>query len=269
MNFIQAVVVGIVQGVGEFLPISSSAHLIFIPWLFGWEDHGMTVDVGLHLGTLFAVLVYYHKVWIDMILSLVKPNAANAPSRSLFRLLVIATIPGALIGLVADKYVETIFRSPLLIACTLSFMGLVLWYIDRRSHNNQRSISDLKWKDALIVGIAQCCSVVPGFSRSGTTISMSLFLGLRRADAARFSFFLSAPIVMGAVVLKLPKLIAVSHELGTPFYTAVITSALIGFASIHGLILLLQKRSYAAFAVYRVAISMVILAVYFYRTRGY
>lgn len=261
MSLVQSAVLGAVQGIAEFLPISSSAHLILVPWLLGWEEHSLTMDVALHIGTLIAVLIYYREVWLQMTWSLLRPSSEVESKfyRRLFIFVIAATIPGAVIGFFAEHAVETIFRSPKLIAMTISFMGILLWYCDRRGRNNRKTLTDFSLKNAILVGIAQGCAVVPGFSRSGTTIATGLALGLTREQAAHFSFYLSVPITLGAIVHHLPKMLQQGEAMGLPFVTGIAVSALVGWVSISALIKLLGKYSYAPFAIYRVGIAGLIL----------
>lgn len=255
MNWFQGVVLGFVQGAGEFLPISSSAHLILLPWFAGWEDHGLAFDVAMHMGTLFAVLLFYFKTWLNIFGS----------ERRLFFHIIIATIPGAVIGLLGKSYAETIFRSPLLIAVTLSALGIALWFFDRRAHDNSKEIADISIRDALLIGVSQGFAIVPGFSRSGTTISTALALGYKRDQAAKFSFFLSAPIIAGAVLVSLKDLEASAAFTQPAFYLGVLTAFLVGLAAIKFLIAYVSKKSYLPFVIYRLLLSAVIVTVFMYR----
>lgn len=255
MDWLHALLLGIVQGAGEFLPISSSAHLILLPWFAGWQDHGLAFDVALHMGTLFAVLLYYFKTWI---------NILGSERRLLFYILT-GTIPGAVIGLLGKSYAETIFRSPLLIAITLSALGAVLWLCDRRAKENSKDISHMNVRDALLIGISQGFAIVPGFSRSGTTISAALALGYKRDQAAQFSFFLSAPIIAGAVLVSLKDLNS-SQALADPsFWLGVGVAFIVGLVAIQFLIKYVSKHSYLPFVLYRFALSAVILSMFLAR----
>jgi undecaprenyl-diphosphatase len=261
VTLLQAVVLGIVQGVGEFLPISSSAHLILTPWFFGWEEHGLAIDVALHIGTFLAVLIFYREIWWKM----AKDVFSLRGDKRLFFLLVIGTIPGAIMGYLGEHWAETVFRQPLIIAFTLSFLGLLLYYVDRRSSNNQRIIESIRWQDAVLVGIAQGCAIIPGFSRSGTTITAALLLGMRREAAARFSFYLSVPITLGAIVKKLPEIVSHPEVSTLPFWAAIATAAVVGWIAISFLIKYVSQRSYAPFTLYRLGLAAIILFVYFKR----
>ena len=191
----QAIVLGIVQGLTEFLPVSSSAHLILVPWLLKWqEDPGLAFDVVLHLGTLLALIVFYWREWLEMVLSLVNGDSVR---RRLLFLLIVASVPGAIIGVLLEKQAETIFRSPVLIAVTLATLGLILWAADAFG-SKKRKIDDLTFVDALLIGLSQALAIIPGVSRSGATITTARFLGIDRPDAANFSFLMATPIIAGA-----------------------------------------------------------------------
>src|SRR5580704_10072889 len=195
ISVFQAIVLGIVQGLTEFLPVSSSAHLILVPWLLRWDqDPGLAFDVVLHLGTLVALLIYYWREWVAMIASVFN---GDRPNRRLLLMLILASIPGALIGLALEKQAETVFRSPLLIAVTLGLMGLALWFFDWIAPQ-RRKIDNLTVRDALLVGFSQALAIIPGVSRSGATITMARIMRLEREDAANFSFLMATPIIAGA-----------------------------------------------------------------------
>ena len=208
MNTTQAIVLGIVQGLGEFLPISSSGHLIVVPWLLGWPDHGLAFDVALHLGTLAAVLFAFAGDWVKLISSgvrcLLRGRPFAEPEARLLWLLALASIPGAVAGLLLDEWAETVFRSPALVATTMAVMGAVLFAADRRVSASGPAAEQVSLRDAVLVGLAQALAIVPGVSRSGATIIAGRFLGYRREEAARFSFLLATPITAGAALVKVP-----------------------------------------------------------------
>jgi undecaprenyl-diphosphatase len=253
----QALVLGAVQGLTEFLPVSSSAHLILIPWLLNWKDPGLAFDVALHLGTLLALLIYYRQTWIKLVGSLVNDDVA---SRRLLFLLIIASVPGAIIGVLLEKQAESIFRSPLLIAGAMAVMGLVLWLVDKVS-GSQRKVSDFTAADALLIGLSQALAIVPGVSRSGATITMARALRIEREDAANFSFLMATPIIAGAGLLEARKLVAAGMHAAVLW--GFLASAVFGLVAIAGLIRFVRTRTYQAFAWYRVAVAVVIFAVTF------
>lgn len=251
----QALVLGAVQGLTEFLPVSSSAHLILIPWLLNWQDPGLAFDVALHLGTLLALLIYYWQTWTKLLGSLVNNDVA---SRRLLFLLIIASVPGAVIGVLLEKQAETVFRSPLLIASTMAVMGMVLWVVDRL-FRSRRKVSDFTAADALFIGFSQALAIVPGVSRSGATITMARALGIEREDAANFSFLMATPIIAGAGLLEARKLFAAGMH--GPVLLGFLASAVFGVAAIAGLIRFIRTRTYQPFAWYRVAVALVVFAV--------
>jgi undecaprenyl-diphosphatase len=251
----QALVLGTVQGLSEFLPVSSSAHLILIPWLLNWEDPGLAFDVALHLGTLLALLIYYWQTWIKLVGSLMNNDLA---SRRLLFLLIVASVPGAIIGLLLEKQAETVFRAPRLIASTMALLGVVLWLVDKLSRSRRR-VSDFTSADALLIGLSQALAIVPGVSRSGATITMARALGIEREDAANFSFLMATPIIAGAGLLEARKLVAAG--LHAPVLCGFLASAVFGVAAIAGLIRFVRTRTYQPFAWYRVAAALVVFVV--------
>src|SRR6476469_6145507 len=207
MTIFQALVLGILQGLTEFLPVSSSAHLALAPYLFGWEDPGLAFDVALHFGTLVAILWYFRKEWGQLIqaaIQVIRTRKAETVQEKRVVFLIIATIPGAIFGLLLEKKAETAFRAPTLIAVALIVMGIVLWAVDRFVAERQR-LENMRWIDALVVGAAQVFALVPGVSRSGSTITAMRGLRFDRESAAIFSFLMSMPLIAAAVVLKGPE----------------------------------------------------------------
>ncbi|HEX4211146.1 MAG TPA: undecaprenyl-diphosphate phosphatase, partial [Candidatus Binataceae bacterium] len=234
----QAGALGTVQGLTEFLPVSSSAHLVIIPWLLHWTDPGLAFDVVLHLGTLVALLIYYWREWIMMGSSLFNGDRQN---RRLLMLLIVASIPGAIIGLALEKQAETVFRSPLLIAITLGLMGLALWFFDWIAPQ-RRKIDNITIRDALIVGFSQALAIVPGVSRSGATITMARILRLEREDAANFSFLMATPIIAGAGLKESVQLI--HNGLNAALAIGFLTSLIFGVVAIAMLIQYVRNHSY-------------------------
>ncbi len=261
----QAFVLGLVQGLGEFLPISSSGHLIVTPWLFGWEDHGLAFDVALHLGTLGAVAAAFAADWWRLgtagLRGLVQGRPFADPESRLLWLLAAASVPGALAGLLLDRWAETTFRSPGLVGLTMALMGAVLFVADRRAASGAAGASpEVPPRDALLIGLAQALAIVPGVSRSGATISMGLFLGHRREEAARFSFLLALPITLGAAVVKVPKLLRETADL-LPVAVGMVTAAVFGFLAIRVLLAYVRTRDYRPFVFYRFAFAILVWAV--------
>ena len=254
MGYIQAVVLGLVQGLGEFLPISSSGHLILVPRLFGWPDQGLAYDVALHWGTLLALAAYFGKEWLG--LAKAGLSRQESPERRLFWSIAGATVPAAVVGLLFGHAVERHLRSPQLIGLNLLAFGLVLGWADRRGART-RGLMDLDWRSCLWIGVAQALALVPGVSRSGITLTAGLLLGLRREDAARFSFLMSAPIVLAAGILKLKELDPAL--VGGPFWTGIAVSALSGLAAIWGLLRYLKTRNLTPFVAYRAAFGLLLV----------
>jgi undecaprenyl-diphosphatase len=261
LTVLQAIILGLVQGLGEFLPISSSAHLILIPWLFNWNDPGLTFDIALHFGTLIAVAIYFWRDWLRLISS--GFSDAKSPDRRLFWYLVFATIPGAVIGFLLEKKAETVFRNPVLIALMLIILGVVLYWADRKSAK-KTDIENIKFKASFLIGLSQALAIIPGVSRSGITMTAGLFLGLTREGAARFSFLLSAPIIFGASIVKLPQLISHPSEITPGFMIGMIVSCVSGLAAIGFLLRFVQKGTFLPFAWYRFILGTLVLIAALY-----
>ena len=258
MTLVQAIVYGIVQGLGEFLPISSSAHLILVPWFFGWTDPGLTFDVALHVGTLVAVIAYFLRDWVRLIVK--GFTEAYSSEGRLFWYLVIATIPGAVAGFLLEKKAETVFRAPLLIATMLIVMGFLLYAADRWG-SKKRSMQTVTFPVSLWIGICQVAAIIPGVSRSGVTMTAGLSSGLTRESAARFSFLLSTPIILGAAMVKLPHLLSDPSVITVDFIVGVVVSCVTGFVSIGFLLRYVQTRSFMPFVIYRFLLGLLVIAV--------
>ena len=261
MSTVQALVRGVVQGLGEFLPISSSGHLIVVPWLLGWPDHGLAFDVALHAGTLAAVVFAFADDWRRLLISglrgALRGRPFAEPGGRLLGLLALASVPGAVAGYFLDEWAETVFRAPGLVACTMAALGIVLLRADRRAGTAAPG-EVTSVRDALLIGTAQALALVPGVSRSGATISMALFLGYRREEAARFSFLLATPITLGAAALKMGDLLR-GGDLG-PVVTGMAAAAVSGFLAIRFLLAWVRTRDYRPFVYYRLAFAAVVLA---------
>jgi len=262
-------VLGMVQGLGEFLPISSSAHLVIAPWLFKWDDPGLGFDVALHWGTLLAVLVYFRNditllvkgFWHSLFKS--SRDLQNNIYQKLAWLLILASVPGAVIGKLLEKKAETVFRDPGLIALTLSVFGLVILVVDRYG-KKAKNLDRIKWLDAVWVGLSQALAIIPGVSRSGSTMGMGLFLGFKREDAARFSFLMSAPIIFGAGLLKAKDAFSGGASV-SDVAIGFVSAAVFGFLSIKYLLRYLAKHDFKIFVWYRLLLAGLILAVMYFR----
>lgn len=266
MTTFQALILGIIQGLSEFLPISSSAHLTLAPWLFGWADPGLSFDVALHLGTLIAVLSYFRAEWANLIKaagSLAVTFRADTVEKKRVLFLIIATIPGAIGGYLLEKPAETAFRSPALIASMLMLMGVILWLVDRYRPAD-RPLTGMKWVDALLFGLAQVLALVPGVSRSGGTITAGRGLRFDRESAAKFSFLMSMPIIAGAAILKVPGVIH-SGGFTTPLIVGVLASAISGWLAISIVMRYVTRHSYGIFAAYRIVLGVIVFAILYFR----
>lgn len=258
MSIFQAIVYGVVQGIGEFLPISSTAHLILVPWFLGWGDPGVAFDVALHLGTASAVILFFWKDWISLISSgFTKPKSENG---KLFWLIIAATIPGGIFGVLLDNYMQN-FRNPALIGIMLIIMGIVLYYADKIG-SKEIKMEKIGLKRSLIVGFSQVLAVVPGVSRSGITMSAGRFMGIERESIAKFTFLLSSPIILGDALYHLKKMGNIPVDKGS-FIVAVLTSAIVGALAIKFLLNYLKNKGFAIFSIYRFILGAVVIAVYF------
>jgi len=262
----QALVLGLLQGLGEFLPISSSAHLALAPWLLHWPDPGLAFDVALHFGTLVAVLWYFRREWVSLAraawqIVTTRKIVTIEQRRALY--VIIATIPGGIFGLLLEKKAETTLRNPALIATALIIMGVILWVVDR-VRPEARDMNQLRASDAIWIGLAQAFALIPGVSRSGATITAGRGLGLDRNGAAAFSFLLSMPIIAAAAILKVPHVLRESG-LSTPLLVGVLASAVSGWIAISALLKYVSRHSYGAFALYRVVVGAIVLVIYFAR----
>jgi len=263
LSTFQAIFLGILQGLGEFLPISSSAHLIIFPWLFGWKEHSLVFDVALHLGTLLAVLVYFWRDYIEIIVKgITQPKSDQG---KLLWFIIVATIPGAGFGYFFENIVENVFRKQyLLIAVVLAVFGFILYYVDKTA-KNKFTLSNMNILQAGLIGILQAFALFPGISRSGITMTTGLLLGLKKEAAAKFSFLMSAPIILGAGVVSLLKNI---HDVSSQFSSFAIgffTSAIVGFLAIHFLLDIVRKSGFKIFAYYRFLLAALILVVFLLR----
>jgi undecaprenyl-diphosphatase len=266
MTTFQALVLGLIQGLTEFLPVSSSAHLSLAPWFFGWPDPGLAFDVALHFGTLIAVLWYFRAEWgklISAAVSIIRNRRVQTVEEKRLVFLIIATIPGAIGGLLLEKKAETAFRAPALTATALIVMGIVLWAADRFSRMD-RNITGMRWLDSLLIGISQVFALIPGVSRSGSTITAGRFLKFDRQSAALFSFLMSMPIIAAAVVLEGPKALR-NGGVSTPLIIGVLASAVSGWAAIAILMRYVTRHSYGIFAIYRVLLGLVVFLVLYLR----
>lgn len=262
MTIFQAVILGLVQGIAEFVPVSSSAHLILVPWFLNWPESGLAFDLALHLGTLAAITLYF---WRDL-LNLTREGLANGTKTPTGRLawgLVFGTIPGAAFGFLMKDVVEMIFRSNLFqISILLALMGVILYLVDRYG-TKARAMKDLRLIDVVWIGVGQAFAVIPGVSRSGATITTALLLGLNRETAAKVSFLLAWPITLGAGLYAVKDMALT--DLTTAFWVGVVISAISGYAVIALLLDYLRRGTFLVFAGYRVAVAAVTIVFLFLR----
>ncbi|MBT1070660.1 undecaprenyl-diphosphatase UppP [Pelotalea chapellei] len=265
MNLLHALVLGALQGFTEVLPISSSAHLILVPWLLKWPESGLTFDVALHLGTFIALTLYFRKDIMEMISSFfdaLSSRSLDTPAKRLPFLIIAATVPAAVVGKLFEHKVEEIFRSnPLLIAIFLIVFGIILGITDIAGRK-VRGLEEIGTKSALTIGLLQCLALLPGVSRSGITITAGLALGFTRESAARFSFLLSLPIVIGAALLKTIHLAKHGIPAGEflPMMAGIVASAITGYISVAFLLKFVQKRSISPFVWYRVIAGGIVIS---------
>jgi len=267
----QAVILAVVQGLTEFLPISSSAHLALAPWLLGWKDQGLTFDIALHFGTLAAVLIYFFRDWLQIIgqafgLKAGSDEGLRASPRLLWTIAA-ATVPIGVLGLIFKDDAETTFRSPWVIGFMLIAVGLLMLWAERVGRR-VKGIGQITVRDALTIGLAQALAIVPGTSRSGITITAGLFRDVEREAAARFSFLLSTPAIGAAALLAFKDLYDAggvpAHEMPS-FVTGILVSALTGCAVIGGLLRYLRSHSLRFFVAYRIIFGILVLALAFFR----
>jgi undecaprenyl-diphosphatase len=262
MDLLQAIILGLIQGLTEFLPISSSGHLLLVPALFGWSDPGAGFTAVIQLGTLGAVFVYFWRDLVEMMRawgrSLSSAEARKEPNARLAWAVLIGTIPVIIAGLLLEKSIDSTLRSPYIVAATLIVFGLVL-FVAEKIGTQTRNLEKVNRRDGLWIGLWQCLALIPGSSRSGSTITGALFLGFDRASAARFSFLLSVPAILGSGLYKLFKERHALFDAGAmPTVVATVVAFASGYAAIAFLMKYLQTRTTTVFVVYRVVLGIVV-----------
>lgn len=273
MTIFQAIILGIVQGLTEYLPVSSSAHLVIVPFLLGWsfpEDQAFVFDVLVQLGTLLAVIVYFWKDLINIVVEFFKGIAARKPFATsesrMGWLIILASIPGGIAGVLIKPVVEAAFSNPVAVGCLL-FGTAILLLAGELVGRKERSFTSITWLDALLVGLGQAVAIFPGISRSGATISVGLLRGLKRTDAAKFSFLMSIPIMLAA---GLYSALDLRHITGlASFLPAIlagtVAAAIVGYLSIKWLLSFLNRRPLSVFAIYCALLGVVVLVVAYIR----
>jgi undecaprenyl-diphosphatase len=259
MGHLEAFLYGLVQGLTEYLPVSSSAHLVLLPHILKQEDPGLVFDVILHLGTLLATILYFFNEWIAILKTpFPKPDAQGHIPHLSWMHMIVGTMPAVVIGLILNHWIAAHTHSLAVLWVTMPLFGVILWLVDK-NRPTTRTIHDATLKDMFIIGCAQSLALIPGVSRSGSTITATRYLGFNRADSARVSFLLSMPVTLGAIVYEGRHY----HELiesfngATPLVIACLTAFVAGAFAIHGLIKFVSRSSYTVFAVYRVLFGIV------------
>ncbi|NND81316.1 MAG: undecaprenyl-diphosphate phosphatase [Gammaproteobacteria bacterium] len=264
MDYTQSIILALLQGLTEFLPISSSAHLILLPQLLGWQDQGQAFDVAVHVGTLLAVVLFVRReigrivpAWLGG-----WRNRQWTQDGQLGWFIALATIPVGLVGLLASGWLELNLRQPMVIAISTAFFAILLWWSDRGATTAQRALPQLKWQHALLTGLAQALALIPGTSRSGITMTAMLALGYRREAAARFSFLLAVPVIALSGLFKTAELIAAPQPVvwGT-LLSGVVVAAVVAYCSMHWFVKFVTRVGMLPFVVYRLLLALVILLV--------
>jgi len=267
MNIVEATIFGILQGITEFLPVSSSAHLALAHYFLGTQESDLAFDVALHLGTLLAILAYFRDdVWQmgKAVFGLHTEQTETQRLRKMALFIVIATVPGALAGLLLGKAAENYFRHPAMVATALAGAGLLLLLADRAG-KRARNFEKITLIDALLIGLSQACAIIPGVSRSGSTITCGLAMGLTRQAAIRFSFLLSAPIIFGAGVHEIPKIVknGLLDGQGILYVSGFLAAAISGYLFISFIMQYIRARSFAIFAYYRFLLAALVFIALF------
>ncbi|MEL7024230.1 MAG: undecaprenyl-diphosphate phosphatase [Pseudomonadota bacterium] len=264
MSLIEIIVLAIVQGMTEFLPVSSSGHLILVPAILGWEDQGLAFDVAVHVGTLLAVMFYFRDELLGMVSAVLKRGQGGAQVAADFRLawlIVLATIPVGLIGLLARDFIAANLRSPMVIALTTAVFGVALWAAARFLAGGRR-VEEVRWVDAALIGAAQALALVPGTSRSGITMTMGMARGLSAEASARFSFLMSIPVIVLAGGLETLKLVKASVDVDvTALLVGTVVSGLFAYATIAFFLAALKRIGMFGFMIYRLALAAAITAL--------
>lgn len=271
MDLLHVIVLALVQGITEFLPISSSGHLALIPWFLGWADPGLTFDIALHVGTLISVLLFFFRDWAQIVLQGFGVSWGSDPqlkqNRKLLWYLAIATVPAGVFGLLFDRRAEEEWRSPLLIGCMLVAVALLMWAAERAG-KARKDIGAVSFTDSLAIGASQALAIVPGTSRSGITIAAGLFRDLDRPTAARFSFLLATPVIAGAAASKLFHMLrhgGIPPEMRTPFLLGIAISGVTGCLVIAFFLKYLQRHTLRAFIFYRLIFGIIVIALALFR----
>ena len=264
MPLYQAIVLAVVQALTEFLPVSSTAHLALFPWFLHWKDPGLTFDVALHAGTLVAVLIYFWRLWLEMLKAAAGLGDKNDPNvrrnRRLFWYLVVGTIPAGLAGWFFEEAAESQLRQPTVMGAALILVGLLMW-AGERMQTSQVTLERVGFRDSILIGLAQALAVIPGVSRSGITMTLGLFRGMTRETAARFSFLLATPVIGGAALKKGFDILqaGLPAPMIAPFVVGTAVAGLVGYLVIAVLLRFLEHGTFKIFIVYRIALGVIVL----------
>lgn len=253
----KAALLGLVQGIGEFLPISSSGHLVLLSWFMKSDYQGLAFDVALHVGTLLALVIFFWRDWIRIIMEGLTKGLRTTDGK-IFWFIIAGSIPAAAFAFTADDLIETTFREPVVIGVMLIVMGIVLYLADAYGRK-RKDMERITFWDSMAVGLMQAMALIPGTSRSGATMTGALFAGLTRESAARFSFLLSAPAILGAAVLELPAL--VKGGIDAPVIVGTIVSFVSGLFAIGFLLRFLRTNGFLPFVVYRIILGVAVIAM--------
>lgn len=270
MDLFEIVVLALIQGLTEFLPISSSAHLILPSQVFGWPDQGLAFDVAVHIGSLSAVLIYFRKDIVGITRSWFSTGFAAKPSQEakLGWFIIIASVPACLAGLLFNGWIETELRSMTVIAWTTILFGLVLGLADR-AHSQRFALSKMTLTMVLVIGFAQALALIPGVSRSGVTLTAALLVGLQRVDAARFSFLLSIPLILAAGGLQSYKLLNLGSAVNwNDLLLGVVVSAVSAWLCIHYFLIFINRIGMMPFVIYRLVLGIALLALPYFSSLG-
>jgi undecaprenyl-diphosphatase len=268
VDALQALVLGVIQGLTEFLPVSSSGHLIVVPDLLGWEEHDLAFDVALHVGTFGAVLAYFRRDWLRFFRSFLRDASEHgtalarfAPDSRLLLLLALGSLPAGVVGIAFGDAIEDNARGVALVASMLIAVGVLMWVAEMLGRRSE-GLESVGLGRAMLIGAAQAVALIPGTSRAGITISAGLFAGMTREAAARFSFLLATPAIAGAGLVKLPDLVSNSSDIETlPLVVGMLSAAAVGFVAIWFLLRFLQTNSLRVFVAYRLALGLSVLLV--------
>ena len=269
MELFYLIILGLIQGLTEFLPVSSSGHLVIIPWLFEWGKHPLAFDIILHSASLLAIIIYFRGEWIAILregLLSIKEKTLKGPlERKLFYYIIIASLPAIVFGSIAAGRIEACLRSPLFTSLILGIFGLFLFISEARGRKN-KDLREITLKVSLLIGLSQMIAVIPGVSRSGITITAALLLGMNRESSIRFSFLLGAPIIFAALCYSITGLDGIDKFFSLPgALMSFITSFIASIVAIHFLLRYVRRHSFTTFAVYRLILSLSIVIIFFLR----